>query len=183
MRGKREARNDEPTPKVRATVSPQTLRTFQDLTNLQPAPSKSSRSFRLSMESSQRLRLSQSQSPSPFATSPVSHMAVSIRLAKPQTAVPGPRTRTAHLPTSYICSVLVPRHRTSRFTVTALLQCHLSKSQTIVCPPLSASFRAFKPLKPGSSLFRSAPASSSTLATCSWPCRAASIKAVRPSLV
>ena len=45
------------TPKVRATVSPNAA----DVSGLdEPARSKSSRSFRLSMESSQRLRLSQS---------------------------------------------------------------------------------------------------------------------------
>ena len=57
MRGKREARNDEPTPKVRATVSPNAA----GVSGLdEPAPSKDSRSFQLSMESIQRLRLSQS---------------------------------------------------------------------------------------------------------------------------
>ena len=51
MRGKREARNDEPTPKVRAPVSPNAA----GVSGLdEPFPLKDSRSFRLSMESIQR---------------------------------------------------------------------------------------------------------------------------------
>ena len=181
MRGKREARNDEPTPKVRATVSPNAA----DVSGLdEPARSKSSRSFRLSMESSQRLRLSQSQSHS--LTLRHTCVAYGCKHTTRQTANGGAWASNTNGSPPYKLHLLSARPPAPHITVhghrtTTVLPQQIT--QTIVCPPLSASFRAFKPLKPGSSLFLSAPASSSALATCSWPLWAASIKGVHPALV